>query len=302
LPITTQDISTDLLRTLILVVEERSYTKASQRLRLSQPTVSAHIRRLQEQLGYDVFDKSVPGVKLTPRGEFVLARARQMLALHEQMLRGKDTSRNDGQLIRVGVPEEVLSMAPAMAAIRRDNPAINFRIERNVSSKLRERFQAGEIDVCATLDRNDRMEDADIHGRDTLVWSGPKLNKTPAAPLNIVAPPVRCFSNEIMLETLETHRVSYRVAVQAGTMNGAVNSAAAGLGYLALLRSALPSSLVEVGRDASLPPITIPFFWGVYINRSAERSSWSSAAERFGNFLAGEMGHREPLTASGGRR
>jgi DNA-binding transcriptional LysR family regulator len=302
LPLATQDIGTDLLRTLVFVVEERSYTKAALRLRLSQPTVSAHIKRLQDQLGYDVFDKSVPGVKLTAKGEFVLARAQQMLALHEQMLRGEDMSQAEGPLIRLGVPDEVLSIAPIMAAIRRDNPAVNFRIERNTSPKLRERFFAGEIDVCVTLDRDKRVEDAYLHGTDTLVWTGPKPGKAAGSPLNIVAPPARCISHEIMLETLHAHRANFRLVVQSGTMNGAVNSAAAGLGYLALVRSTIPPALVEISHEASLPPIKIPLYWGVYVNRDTGRGAWRSAAERFGSFLALEMGHREPLTASGGRR
>jgi DNA-binding transcriptional LysR family regulator len=302
LPTATQDIGTDLLRTLVFVVEERSYTRAAQRLRLSQPTVSAHIKRLQDQLGYDVFDKSVPGVKLTAKGEFALARARQMLTLHEQMLRGEDLSQTGGALIRVGAPEEVLSMAPMMAAILRDNPAINFHVERNVSAKLRERFHAGEIDVCVMLDREQRIEDADIHGSDTLVWTGAKLNKASTTPLNIVAPPAHCISHEIMLETLNAHRANYRIAVQSATMNGAVNSAAAGLGYLALLRSAVPPTLAEVGHETGLPPIKIPLFWSISIHRHAGRGAWTSAAEHFATFLAHEMGHREPLKASGGGR
>jgi DNA-binding transcriptional LysR family regulator len=301
LRIAAQDIGTDLLRTLVFVVEERSYTKAALRLRLSQPTVSAHIKRLQDQLGYDVFDKSVPGVKLTAKGEFVLARARQMLALHEQMLRGEETAGTEGSLIRVGVPDEVLSMAPIMATIRRDNPAINFHIERSASRELRERFYAGEIDVCVTLDREERIKDTYIHGSDTLVWTCSKHAK-PSAPLNIVAPPVRCLTHEIMLETLNAHGVNYRVVVQSGTMNGAVNSAAAGLGYLGLLRSVVPPSLVEAGPDAGLPPIKGRLFWGISINRHSGRGDWTSAAERFATFLAHEMGRREPLKASGGGR
>jgi DNA-binding transcriptional LysR family regulator len=47
-----RNIGTDLLRTLVVLMEERSYTRAANRLGLSQPTVSSHIRRLQEQLSY----------------------------------------------------------------------------------------------------------------------------------------------------------------------------------------------------------------------------------------------------------
>ncbi len=63
-----QNIPTDLLRTLVAVVDLRSFTKAAQSLGVTQPAVSAQIKRLQFLLGYELLDKSAPGVSLTPRG------------------------------------------------------------------------------------------------------------------------------------------------------------------------------------------------------------------------------------------
>ncbi len=63
------NIPTDLLRTLVAVVEMRSFIKAAQLMGVPQPAESAQIRQLWYLLGYDVLDKSAPGVSLTPRGE-----------------------------------------------------------------------------------------------------------------------------------------------------------------------------------------------------------------------------------------
>ena len=67
-----QNIPTDLLRTLIAVVDLRSFTKAAQMLGVTQPAVSAQIKRLQSLIGYELLDKSAPGVSLTQRGLTVL--------------------------------------------------------------------------------------------------------------------------------------------------------------------------------------------------------------------------------------
>ena len=56
-----QNIPTDLLRTLVAVVDLRSFTKAAQSLGVTQPAVSAQIKRLQFLLGYELLDKSAPG-------------------------------------------------------------------------------------------------------------------------------------------------------------------------------------------------------------------------------------------------
>ena len=60
------NIPTDLLRTFVLVVELRSFTRAAKAQSMTQPAVSAQIRRLQGLLGVELFDKSAPGVSLTP--------------------------------------------------------------------------------------------------------------------------------------------------------------------------------------------------------------------------------------------
>ena len=74
------NIPTDLLRTLVAVVDLRSFTKAAQSLGVTQPAVSAQVKRLQYLLGYDVLDKRTPGVSLTPRGEIVVTHARRLLS------------------------------------------------------------------------------------------------------------------------------------------------------------------------------------------------------------------------------
>jgi len=80
------NIPTDLLRTLVAVVDLRSFTKAAQSLGVTQPAVSAQIKRLQYLLGYEVLDKSAPGVSLTPRGEIVVSNARRLLSVNDEIL------------------------------------------------------------------------------------------------------------------------------------------------------------------------------------------------------------------------
>ena len=80
------NIPTDLLRTLIAVVDLRSFTKAAQSLGVTQPAVSAQIKRLQILLSADLLDKSAPGVSLTSSGELVVNYARRLLSINDQIL------------------------------------------------------------------------------------------------------------------------------------------------------------------------------------------------------------------------
>src|SRR6201987_1820772 len=97
------NIPTELLRTLVAVVDMRSFTKAAQSLGVTQPAVSAQIKRLQYLLGYEVLDKSAPGVSLTPRGEIVVSNARRLLSINDEILQMTSGSPMS-QSIRVGIP------------------------------------------------------------------------------------------------------------------------------------------------------------------------------------------------------
>ena len=73
------NIPTDLLRTFVAICELGSFTKAAHLFDLTQPAVSAHMRRLESIIGADLIEKSLSGVTLTDCGAEVLRHARRML-------------------------------------------------------------------------------------------------------------------------------------------------------------------------------------------------------------------------------
>ena len=105
------NIPTDLLRTLIAVVDQRSFTKAAAKLGVTQPAVSAQIKRLQFLLGGDVFDRSVQGVSLTPHGETVVAYARRLLSINDQIVHLGGNGPRPELVIRVGTPSDFIASA-----------------------------------------------------------------------------------------------------------------------------------------------------------------------------------------------
>ena len=77
------------LRTIVAVARHRSFTKAAEELYLAQSAISQQIRRLEAEIGIEIFRRNGRSVEPTEEGELVLAHARRVLAevddLHTQL-------------------------------------------------------------------------------------------------------------------------------------------------------------------------------------------------------------------------
>src|SRR5690242_7263425 len=103
------NIPTDLLRTLVAVADLRSFTKAATSLGVTQPAVSAQIKRLQSLLASELFDRSTPGIMLTPQGERIVAYARRMLSINDQIVEIGGENLAPERIIRVGAPGDFVA-------------------------------------------------------------------------------------------------------------------------------------------------------------------------------------------------
>src|SRR3954466_7564601 len=134
------NIPTELLRTLIAVVDLRSFTKAAQSLGVTQPAVSAQIKRLQSLLGSDLLDKSAPGVSLTSAGELVVNYARRLLSINDQIL---DIAgpRSVAKIVRIGATGDFTGsgIARGLRGHRVRRPDLRFEVyTSNIEGLLRD--------------------------------------------------------------------------------------------------------------------------------------------------------------------
>lgn len=140
------------LRYFVAVCEERSFTRAAQRSQVVQSALSTQVAKLEREHRTQLLERSNRGVRLTPAGEQLLARARRILAEVDEAiaemvaLRGSLTG-----VLRVGVINVVGQSAPqvdeALAAFHESHPAVEIRIHDPGSFGIVAGLRAGELDV-----------------------------------------------------------------------------------------------------------------------------------------------------------
>ena len=138
------DLDLRLLRHFVAVAEELHFSRAAQRLFVAQQALSRDIKRLEDQAGVRLLDRTTRRVALTPAGQTLLGRARELLALHDTTLR--ELHRETGSLT-VDVVGSGLTPTLVLAAARRQVPGIEFFA----------RFHTG-IDAAAPLLLADRLD------------------------------------------------------------------------------------------------------------------------------------------------
>ena len=65
------------------VYQERSFTKAAQKMFLSQPALSAMVKKAEKKIGTPIFDRSTSPLRLTPAGEYYIEQAEKILRIQQ---------------------------------------------------------------------------------------------------------------------------------------------------------------------------------------------------------------------------
>ena len=148
-----------LLRTFVAVVEAKGFTRAAGFVNLTQSAVSLHIKRLEEQIGRRLFDRTAPKLALTSDGEILLSYAQRILALEEEVKTRLGHPEPEG-LVRFGAPEyfDPGTLASLLAQFNTRYPAVELEIQLGIGTDIAALYGRGLLDVAII---NREVDDAD---------------------------------------------------------------------------------------------------------------------------------------------
>ncbi|CAM5634982.1 LysR family transcriptional regulator [Streptomyces avidinii] len=135
----------------VAVAEEQNFTRAADRVHISQSGVSAQIRRLERELGAELFDRSGRAATLTVAGKAALEHARAVLAAASAVGQavGEVTDLIRGRLaIGMVIGCTVTPLFDALAAFHRAHPGVEIALLEDNSDRLVRAVRAGRLDLA----------------------------------------------------------------------------------------------------------------------------------------------------------
>jgi len=148
------------LRYLVAVADERHFTRAAAREHIAQPALSQQIRRLEEQVGLALVERTTRSVALTEAGELLVARARRILN-ELDAAQAELEALNGVQIghVTVGVLHTMgpVDVSLALARFRDLHPGVELTVREQSSEELAEMLRVDELDL-AFLSVTERVE------------------------------------------------------------------------------------------------------------------------------------------------
>jgi DNA-binding transcriptional LysR family regulator len=155
------------LRSLVTLADERHFTRAAARLHIAQPALSQQIRRLEDELGIALVDRTTRHVALTPAGDQLVARARRALAeidaATEELseLAGIRSGRVVIGAMRSTGPFDLSAL---LAAFHARHPGVELVVREEPSEVMLQRLHADALDVAfLAVNRLDAGPDIRLH-------------------------------------------------------------------------------------------------------------------------------------------
>ncbi|RED38492.1 LysR family transcriptional regulator [Rhodopseudomonas thermotolerans] len=247
----------ELLRSFVSVVEAGGFTRAGERVHRTQSTVSQQIKRLEDDLGQQLLDRSGKDVLPTEAGERLLSYARRLLALAEE---ARDVVARPGQdgAIRLGIPEDfaLYRLPRLLGSFSRARPGLRLDVRADQSLNLKRDLERGDLDLVL-LKRESGGPDAIAVWPERVYWVNSKNHpcNAKADSLPLIFFPGGCLYRTRAIHAIEATGRRWHMAYSSANLAGIQAAVAAGLGLSILSEISIQADHRKLTARDGFPPI-----------------------------------------------
>ena len=247
----------DALRSFVTGIDLGGFAKAADRVGRSTSAVSAHLKKLEDQIGTPILRKAGRGLALTPTGELLLSYSRRLLALNDETanaVRGMNLSGS----VRIGLQEDFGEhlLSRMLGDFARAHPQVAVEVHLVRNSELVRLMNEERLDLALAWDTGAELPHGEDLGHVPMCWIGPSameiVGGISGRPLPLVVFEAPCIMRSAATEALDDIGIPWRIAVASMNLVGVWTAVGVGLGVTVRTSIGLPSN-VKIRSD--LPPL-----------------------------------------------
>ena len=245
----------DAVKAFVFVADLQSFTRAAELLDTTQSAISLKLRRLEDQLGRRLLERTPRQVRLSAEGAVFLDAARSLVGAHEQAISSFQVER---RRLTIGISHLIVgSELPAL--LRRMNEHDpNLLIEMRVagSREVMQSYEEGALDAALVIQPENRRNQGEAIFKENFAWIGAAdWEPRPGQPLPLSTQGESCSIRAAAVRALDQAGIAW-TEVFIGRGAAVVGAAAAaGLAIAVLARRTAPRGTIDIGPVLSLPPL-----------------------------------------------
>lgn len=272
------NLDIDVLRTFVTGIELGSFSRAAGQLGRSPSAISAQLRKLEEQIGLPLVQRSGRGLVLTEAGHALFSYAKRLVELNDDAVRAVRAPEQEGS-VRLGLPPDFTErwLPSVLHRFGQAYPRVKVEVHVEPSASLIERIDNGTLDVALAWSSHPTLKHARRIAEVDLSWIGPAAGppaRGNAEPLLLVVADGPCAIRAAAISILDDAGIPWRIAVATPSLAGVWASVEAGLGVTLRATMSVPGNLRIIDPVQSGLPQgqTLPLFLHVsdaHLNEAA---------------------------------
>ncbi|QEH36702.1 HTH-type transcriptional regulator YofA [Aquisphaera giovannonii] len=243
------------LKGFVAIADTGTFGKAAATVNRTQSALSLQIKKLEEQLGCVLFDRTGRRVVLTPEGEIFLGYARRMIQLQWEAFSRLREPDIEGE-IRFGTPEDFAThyLPSVLSTFRQHHPRVELNVACDLTLNLLDGFALGQYDAILVKRDPQRVRGGTKVWREPLIWAAADGYRT-EEPLSLVLSPMPCIYRARALAALDRAKRTWHIRYTSPSLAGTVAAVKAGLGVTILPANMVPAGVHPARDELRLPEL-----------------------------------------------
>jgi len=248
-------LNLEAVQAFVLVADLKSFTRAAEAMETTQSAVSLKIKRLEQELGRRLIDRTPRLVRLSADGSIFLAAARDLVAAHQSAV---GSFAIEARRLTVGISHHVIGhdLPGLLRRMNASDPGLIVEMRVAESRDVLAALDGGTLDAAIVLRHDHKRRGGERLFADAFGWmAAPDFVHGAGEPLRLATQAEPCSVRAMALAALDKAKVAWTEVFVGGGIATIGAAVSAGLAVAALARRVAPIGSVDVGPRLGLPPL-----------------------------------------------